>query len=206
MSGGLLPTPDKVTGDMITIDHEHHEIHCGDSFVAHFEDGTPTNIGEETAIGFKTPAAADSLKRIHLVVNVLANKQSNFEIREAPTVVANQGTAMAPLNRDRDSANESLVINHQTPAVANSVTTYTVAQAAAANLAAAGAVLHSETIAIAGGPPFGSIDNALSRGRREFVLAPDTDYVVILTSETNDTTQHEIQLDFYEHAPSNYLR
>ena len=192
----LARAVDAVSWGQIGINFEHSKIHDGDSFTAHYESVAPlpTNAGEETAIGFLTPAAA--IGRVHMIIDVRADDESVWELREAPTVVLNQGTVLTPLNRFRDSANRSVMLDLETNA-ANAVSQFTVAEAVAADLSG-GTILHSETIAIAAGPPFGSIMNAESRGQREFILMADTEYVIIVTSSTANVTVHEITLNWYE--------
>jgi len=197
----VTPRVDEITGAAIQIEFEHHELHEGDKFNAHYE-GAVTNIGEETAIAFLTPGA--SAGRIHMTIDVRADDESVFEFRENPTVVLNQGTAQAPLNRFRDSDNTS-AIKDQDLVASNSVSTYDETEAAAANLAAGGAVLESETIAIAAGPPFGAVANSQSRGQREWVLKENTIYCVILTASTNNATMHEISLNWCEHVDKDFV-
>ncbi len=206
MSAPPLPL-DRETGAVLTLGHEEHDIHQGNSFAFHFQSSAPlpTAVNEETAIGFTTPSAAQSAKRIHLTVSALANDESTFEIREAPTVVVAQGTQVTPLNRNRSSINTSQLRDHIAVPVANSITTYNVAQAAAANLAAAGAVLHSESLAVGGGAPFASAENVAVRGEKEWELSPATDYVIILTNLTVNNTLHQITLNWSESEPANYV-
>jgi len=196
------PRPlDRVSGAQVVIELEHHEIHDGNHFTSHYESAAPlpTLVGEETAIGFLTPSLPT---RIHMIVDVRADDESTFEIREDPTVVLGNGLAINPLNRER-SGGQSTMYDLDTPANLNSITTYTVVQANAADLSG-GTILHSETLAIAAGPPFASVLNAVSRGQREWVLVPDTEYVVILTNLTANNTVHEIVLNWYEMIDNKY--
>jgi hypothetical protein len=199
------PKIDFKAGVPIGIDWPHHEIHEGHAFTAHYE-SDPTDsetIGEETAVGFITPAAAAG--RIHMIVDAVADDESVFEIREDPTIVLDQGTALPLFCRDRavSASTSGMLPNEAAPAGLPTLTSYDVAEAAAANLATAtGNLLHSETLAIGAGPPFGATFNNASRGQREFILAPETEYVVILTCSTNNQTRHEITLNWYEHTDS----
>ena len=200
-------TPDKMTGVAIAIEYEHHEIHDGNSYTVHFESpggALPTNIGEETAIGFTTPAAAAG--RIHMTIDVRADDESVWEFREDPVIVLDQELDLPhPLNRFRSSTNTSGMFGNTAPLVVNEVSVYGVVTAAAAGLAG-GEILHSETIAIAAGPPFASFSNNVSRGQREWILQPSTEYVVIVTNSTANDTVHEITLNWYEHTDSGYIR
>jgi len=184
------------------IDLEHHEIHDGKAFTTHYESVAPlpTLVGEETAIGFLTPLAADGF--IHLIVDVRADDESTFEIREDPAIVLGGGASSAALNRDR-SGGASLIRNNNAIPVVGSVTHYSAVSAGIAGLAG-GTILHRETIAIAAGPPFASVLNSVSRGQREFILLPNTEYVVILTNLTANDTVHEIVLNWYEMIDNKY--
>jgi len=199
-----MPIPlDKITGAALTIDIEHREIHDGHYFKAFYESVAPlpTDIGAETAIGFLTPPLPT---RIHMVIDADADDESTFEFREDPTVVLDQGVFLEALNRYR-SGGGSLILDHSNPGVALGVTTYTVLQAAAADLSASGSILHSETLAIAAGPPFGSILNDRHRGQREWILRPDTEYVAILTNLTANDTVHKLTLNWYETVDHHYI-
>ena len=199
----LLPTPDRMTGAAVAIEYEHHAIHAGNSFTyEHISVAAlPTVIGEETAIGFRTPLAAAG--RIHMLIDVLADDESVWELREDPAIVLGSGSEVAPYNRFRDSANTSLMRGNDVALTANRITTYNVAEAAAAGLAG-GTVLHYERVAIAAAAPFGSIINSLSRGLREWILAADTEYVIIVSNLTANDTNHVIFLNWYEHIDSTY--
>ncbi len=198
---------EQMTGAQVTIDYEHHMIHRGLGFTAHYESEAPvpTLVGEETAIGFLTPSLPTL---IHMLIDVRADDESVFEFREDPAITLAEGTPYLPLNRFRGSLNTSAMRgNVVAPAPPNAVTTYTVAEANAGNLAiAGGTILHHETLAIAAGPPFVSVFNAQRRGQREFMLMPDTEYVAILTNLTANNTIHEIILNWYENNENdNYV-
>ncbi len=201
------PRPiDRFSGAAVGISFEHRQIHEEKFFTAHYESNPlalPTNAGEETAISFRTPTEAVSPKRIHMLFDVWANDESVFEFREAPAIVANNETALPVLNRLRGSANTSVLISTATPAVTGNISSHTVIEAAAAGLAG-GTILHHETLAIGGSPPFGAASNGMARGLREWVLEFDTDYVFILESSTINDTVHNIILNWYEHADSRW--
>ncbi len=198
--GAVVPTPDQMTGVNIGIGYEHHEIHEGDMFSAHHEGHLPTNANEETAVAFLTPAAP---VHVHLIVSASANDESTFQIREDPTITLNQGTTQAPINRNRDSTNTSGMIDRELVAT-GAISTFNVLEANNANLSG-GTLLHSEVLAISGNPPFASMTNTATRDQREWVLAPSTEYVIIVTSDTANLTSHFIDLEWYEHTDSNYV-
>jgi len=200
------PNPfDEVSRALLTIDHEHHNVHEGDAFTFTFSASAPlpTAVDESTALAFVTPAATVTGKRIHMTVDAGADDESIFEIHEAPVVGVNQGTSATPLNRDRNSSNTSVMTDRETGA-ADRISQFNVLEAAAAGIVqgAAATVLHSEVIAIAAGPPFGSVLNDRSRGRKEFILLPATVYAILLSNVTVNDTVHKITLNWYEHEDS----
>ncbi len=200
-----MPTPDQMSGAVVGISNEHSKLHDGLAFYAHYESEAPlpTNAGEETAIGFVTPATASG--RVHMVIDVRADEESVWELREDPAITLDQGLAALPRNRFRDSDNTSGMLPNEAAAVAGAVSTYTVIAAAAGNLAG-GTILEHETLAIAGGPPFGGVGNSEARGEREWILMASTEYVIIITSSTIADTVHEIALHWYETVDKNYIR
>ena len=195
----ITPYVDGITPAAVGIDFEHHMIHRGLRFTAHYESEAPlpTLVGEETAIGFLTPSLPT---RIHMIVDARADDESVLEIREAPTIVLAQGTAQLALNRDRSVgaalADRSAIIDREAE-TRGYVSVFTAVGANNADLSG-GTILHHETLAIAAGPPFDSVQNAQFRGQREWILLPDTEYVVILTNLTANDTVHEIVLNWYE--------
>ena len=195
------PIPlDGMSGAAIVVDHQESFLHQGKMFHAHYEsDPTDSNlIGEETAISFITPAAASG--RVHLIIDVRADEESVWELREDPTITLNNETPLLAFNRFRDSTNTSGMIDTGTaPGTTGRVSRHNVAEAAAADLSG-GTILEHETIAIAGGPPFGGVGNAEERGEREWILMAETEYVIILTCSSNNNTTHEISLTWYEHT------
>ncbi len=193
---------DHLSGAGVMITVPHHQLHQGKRFSTHYESEAPlpTNAGEETAIGFVTPAAASG--RVHMIIDVRADDESVWELREDPTIVLDQGSNLVARNRFRDSANKSGLVNNDT-APSSELTSYTVAEAAAADLSG-GIILEHETLAIAGGPPFAGVANAEARGEREWILKAETEYVIIITSSTVNNTVHEISLNWYESGPLVY--
>ncbi len=200
-----MPTPDQMSGAGVVITNAHSKEHDGKAFYAHYESdpaALPTNDGDETAIGFITPATTSG--RIHMIIDVRADDESVWELREDPAVVLEVGSGLAGLNRFRDSANQTaMLVMSATPNIG--LTSYTVAEANTAGLAG-GTILESETLAIAGGPPFAGVGNSEARGEREWILAASTEYVIIITSSTINDTVHEISLHWYEDVDVNYIR
>jgi hypothetical protein len=200
----MTPLVDRITGAALILDHAEHDIHEARSYTFHFESSAPlpTNATEETAIGFITPAATSA--RFHFTVDVQADDESVWELREDPVIVVDQGTAVTVLNRERSATIASFILTNETVPVRGGVTTYNVAEAAAGNLAG-GTILHSETLAAGGGAPFGSVTNTQSRAAREFILLPETEYVIIVTSSTANNTIHHIIINWSEDIDGDFV-
>ncbi len=200
------PMIDKFSGAAVGIEFAHHKIHAEDFYTAHYESdpaALPTNAGEETAISFSTPTEQISALRIHMFFDAWANDESVLEFREGPAVALNQQSILPIFNRKRSSANTSILRGSDLGQTAGQLSSHTVIEAAAAGLAG-GTILHHETIAIGANPPFRSVLNGQARAEREWVLLPGTVYVLILTSSTINDTVHNLILNWYEHADSQY--
>ncbi len=199
------PMIDKFSGAAVEIDWAHHKIHSEDFFTAHYESMAPlpTNAGEDTAISFSTPAEAVSPRRVHLFFDAWANDESVLEFREGPAIVLGNESPLLIFNRRRGSPNTSILRRNNIAQTAGQLSSHTVVQAAAAGLAG-GTILHHETIAIGGNPPFAGVMNGQARSEREWPLDFDTNYVLILTSSTINDTVHNLILNWYEHADSQY--
>lgn len=200
---GAPPIPiDKFTGAVMCVDHDLGELIEGHAFMAHYE-GVGAGAGEETAVGFLTPALPT---RIHMIVDAWANDESVFEIREDPAIVLDAGTAYQPLIRERalDAGGQypSAMIDRELEDP-DFISTWNVAEAAAAGLAG-GAILHHETLAVATGPPFSSALNIQSKAQRGLLLIPSTEYVMILTQSGAGAATHNIILNWHEHISSHY--
>ncbi len=197
------PTPDKLSGAVVEISNEHSKIHDGKAFKAMWEAAT-AGAGEETAIGFLTPPLPTL---IHFIMDAWANDESILELREGPTVVLTQGSPLAVLNRFRGNANTSVMIDHDVVRNVGQLTSYTVAEANLGNLAiGTGTILHHETLAIGGTGPFASVQNVLSRGQREIVLLPSTEYVAIIEAVAAGGATNNIILNWYETIDVKYIR
>lgn len=192
----VTPKVDRITGAAQTIDWEHSKIHNGESFTILFSDGTPTNAGEMTAIGFTTsllgPAGG---RRVHLVVDAEATFPATLLLIENPTVILDQGTGLGILNRDRESTNVSQLRDQDTARLLGA-TSYTVVQAAAGDVDVGGIHLIEEIIGQTGNPV--SIQGGRTRGQREWILSPGADYTLLLSNLTADTNVHVLAAHFYE--------
>ena len=85
---------DSSTHSLITISHEHTEVHHGDGYHAEYSVTTANVDGDVTGILLKTP---DSVKEMHMVVTVSASDPAAAIINEAPTLADSGDGSELPL-------------------------------------------------------------------------------------------------------------
>ena len=184
---------DSITSTLVAIEYEHHEIHEGDSFVTHV-DNTCTNTGEMTVLAFNTP---NTSKRIHLVMSGTGTSSSTFQLIENPTIDVDEATGqLTPYNRNRIVLTASTVLSIKTVPVVAEVSYYYEAEAATANITKTVA-LWTEIIGESGNPSTKS--GGTTRGQSEFILAKNTQYCIVMTSNDDNDNVHHISLNWYEH-------
>jgi hypothetical protein len=194
----MTPRVDRITGAAIGIAYEHHEVHEGGAFSAFFQNALAA-IGEQTVIAFITPATGPL---IHIVADAWANDSVDLIISEAPTIIgAGAAGNPVPLNRNRQIATASQVTRTENPQTVGEVSTYNEAQAGASFTT--GTTLWQET--------FGGANHPLAqaggqtRGGREFVLAPATAYGFEIFANTNNATNTNLILTWYEHTSKDFV-
>ena len=145
-----------------------------------------------TAIAFNTPSGT---KFIHLTITAAATGGASVGFYEAPSIDVDEGTELAIYNHNRTkTATTSIISSIETTPVVNKATSYNETQAASANISTTTPLM----LKYIGTGGKGSIGGE-SRGVSEFVLAASTQYVVLMTSLTDDNTVNNITLDWYEH-------
>ena len=183
---------DRMTYSSVCIDYAHHEIHDGDSFVAHFENTTASSDEDRTAIYLKTPAT----KACHMVASFTASYAATASIYEAPTETANMGTSAAIYNRNRiGTPATSGCFDNATVPVVNKVMTL-VETDVDTELTNTGTIL-STFVLVAGATPKPA--GGASRDTQEWILKASTAYIFIITNVGSNANKHAIQLDWYEH-------
>lgn len=165
---------DASTLSLQTVDYAHHEIHSGSSY--HIEITTAAlgdEINDHLQIYFTTP---DTAKWLHIIAAAYGSGQYNYTVREAPTDGPYGGVAVTPLNRNRNSANTSAVVN---PTSGGSVAT-------------GGTLLINHDLGS------GNARAGESRDNQEWILKQNTLYVFRLYDDTG--IQAVLSLDWYEHT------
>ena len=185
---------DAATETLQTIEYEHHEVHSGSSYTAHFDNITTNDDDHRTAIGLIT---SGTTKWVHLVAEVSASSPAEFFILEGPTINNDAGTQATIYNRNRNSTNSSLVTDISASPTANKFETYI-----EANLATLTGGTKIEHILLAGGEGPKAVGGS-ARGQAEWILDAGVKYVFVIQNIGASINYHEIHLDWYEHTDKN---
>lgn len=162
---------DNVTGAIITIDYEHHEVHAGNHYGAGFHVESLAS-GNSADVLIVTP---NTTKWAHMVFFADVTAEAVVYVYEGATVSA-AGTAITPKNRNRNSTNTSgLTITH-TPTVTGT-----------------GSAIASRHIGS------GNQVGGDSRGEYEFILKQNTTYLFRCTSEAA-ANEIQMRCSWYEHT------
>ena len=190
-----VPQLDATTHVLEVITDVHHEIHEEKSFTAYYARTTDATDTHRSGLYIKTPVAGPEC---HMVFSGACSTAANLSISEAPTIDANAGShAGVVYNRYRKSTEASIVFDNATSPAVNKFTTLD-ETAIAGGSWNAGTVLRSFPLATGSGPkPAGGVD----RGMQEYILKPDTAYVLLLTNTAASANDHLLQMDWYEHLP-----
>lgn len=184
------PRLDAATHATNIIDYAHHKIHDGDSFSCHIENNV-TEIGEMTAIAFRTPTN----KYIHIIARFESTTAAYCAIYENTSIDKGEGTDLTIYNRDRNSGNTSTIMTIESPAEVGKATSYNEAQAAGANITTTTELWRMYVGSTNKETPGGD-----GRGGNEWILARDTEYCFLINALSADDGIHNITLNWYEHS------
>ena len=182
---------DASTHAIQTIEYEHHEIHGGSSYTAHYTRTTAATNGHRSAIYIRTPI----VKEIHMIASFSASVAANLSICEGITIDVNEGTnGVAIYNRDRNSSNTSGIRDNATAQTANKFTTFDETALGNANFSA-GTVLRTSPLSVGTGP---KAAGGADRGEQEYILKRDTKYLFLITNTVATANVHHVLIDWYE--------
>ena len=189
---------DLATNARIGITYAHHEVHSGSSFHIVYEAQT-TNIGEMIAVAFYTP---NTTKWLHVVARISVGSLTRAVLLENPSIDLDEGTNLAVWNRNRmKKANLSGILSLNAVQVQNTATSFTAAQAAAANITVSAAtIMDSYTLGAPGANPAKAGIGGENRDTEEWVLEQGQQYALVGIAQTNDDNAMTLVLDFYEHT------
>jgi len=157
-----LPVIDETTFAALVIDHNHHEIHDGNTFMVNEAYDLATD--EVLQINIKTPNNSAELKYSHFLVNF--NTQDEYEWYFFENTSTAQGTIFTPINFNRNSSkisNMKVYIDTHTT-IANAT--------ASVHTAEATILMHGY---IETGTRQGEFGGIIETGR-EIILKNDTNY------------------------------
>ena len=101
---------DEITQAAKVIDNAMHQIHVGNSYMAGVFD---LSMGDGDFIGIAFTCPATNTKVLHMVCLYNSKASAHMELIEIPETLTG-GTAVTPLNRDRNSSNASLIADMKT--------------------------------------------------------------------------------------------
>ena len=161
------------TNHVVSIDTVHQHIHEGIMFSAHQYDDAVANDGT-LAFLIQVPAGVSP----HLRPRAAAGGDAEVRLFEAPTFSA-AGSAAAALNRKRSSDITALATVTTGPTVSVN-----------------GTELDATYV------PGGSRNQAVGGSAgffQEWILAPSTNYLVLMTNKSGGSAELALALDWYEH-------
>ena len=166
---------DGVTNSFKIVDYAHHEIHGGSSFTV-----SDTQVCNTTTIKWQiiTP---NSTKYAHMLFELSSTGEATYLVTEGADRDA--GTALSVVNRRRVG----------TPTEA----TVTVSRAPTGGTTDGATILYSRRSGITG-VGSKSVEGGAARATHEWILKPNTKYVVSIT--TYAAVYASLLLDWYEHA------
>lgn len=166
-------TTDALTGAVVTVEYEHHEIHeSAHYYVSGFEtESSASNV----TFGVTSP---DSIISIHMSFEVSAVSQLEMYIYEGSVFVG--GTAITPVNNNRNSTTTSTLVCAKDPAI----TDY-------------GTLIYSQSSRLAGAPPAKADLTAMHDRNREIILKRNTKYTFVMVSRDDNNIVNYIG-EWYE--------
>ncbi len=171
---------------IVQIDSSHHEVHEGESFRAFVVD-TSLASAETLSFAFKTPPSPDL---VHMIVAFITNGDAHIELLQAPTWTANQSDTTQTIQNAIRGGRSSFILENTNQAgfVASDVMIVN-----ATGLSGGTAIDTTYTFIANNGGQGGG------RDVEEWVLLPDTQYAVVLTSDESGNAG-QIKLAWYEHS------
>lgn len=174
-STGVAATVDAITPALVTIDSVHQNHHAGILFSAYF-----SNLALAAAASIELLVRTIAGQAAHLAQRSSAEAETLLSFFEDPTSSAD-GAAVARINRNRISVNTADTLVFSGPTLTGDGTALT------------------PVVYVPGGSG-GNAPGGQSASFSEFILAPDTDYLVRLNNPGAGEIQATLILDWYEPA------
>jgi len=180
---------DLMTGQLVTLDYAHHEVHGGSAFCSVVVD---TSMGNSDTLNaaFKTPTGT---KRVHLLIQFSTLVGGDLQLWEGATWTQGSGAAMPIINRKRlATVKDSMLLEDRAQATFT-LSNEMISNVTGTNTAAATSLCRAYA--------FGSQNKAagVRRGTSEWILKPGSTYLAVFTA-TGGSNKAELALDWYEHT------
>lgn len=166
---------DTNTHSMVILDYAHNQIHDGNHYKAGFQDDS-MNTDEVVSLVFTTP---NSTTYMHWTLTAQSTGKCRVALYSGPTLSA-PGTSITPTNRNFNSSKTSAMVVRHTPGISANGTKITERWIGASGIG-------------------GTTTGGSQRGDSEFILAANTQYLLLGTAE-DDAIKIAIGGDWYEHA------
>jgi len=162
-------------GSPVVIDNDHHEIHCGDSFMMTRTVDLAGGASDILIINIPDEIGTPPFKQYHFVFSIITESETHLECFEGTTTVSD-GTSIQFYNRNRNSSLTTGVTAYHTP-----------------NTPAAGTLIYSKHWGAGRGM------GGEGRGSAEIILKDATKYRIILTNSTATNNYISWEVDHYIH-------
>jgi len=182
---------DSVSGARLGISFAHHETHEGDAYVCDYADDT-LGDGDTINIVFKTGATG---KKVHLTLGFTTLVGGELALWEGATWDTNTGTLCPLINRNRNSANVSTVLEDLSATPAFTVTGNSLSNVTGLNTGGATKVHHLHAWGDKKSPSIETVE------RKELILKLDTQYAIVFTADGGNN-KAQVTPDWYEHTDS----
>ena len=166
-----VPYIDSMSRSLLIIDLALHELNKGDSYIS--SDVTDLGGTANKTFLLVTP---NTTKWVHLLYVVEHELEITVSFYEGATITSN-GTTISSYNRNRNSIKTAKLAVHHTPGVAND-----------------GTLIRSQQLGN------GKMAGGASRGINEFILKPNSNYLLRVTNETNNNNVTSSEFHWYEHT------
>lgn len=172
-SAPIGPAYDIITGAQLTIDVSHHEVHEGEMFHAEY---TNASVSDAASVDVLLRTGA---KDAHTVFDVYAGGQARVYLYESVTVTTT-GTAVTPYNMNRTYSLTPTVGISQTPTVLVGST-----------------VLVNGRVLPGGASQQTRVGGGVRQGV-EWILKPDTNYLIRATNTSGSAVPINVVTEWYE--------
>lgn len=170
-----LGVQDSVTGAPAVLDYAHHEIHEGSTFVASYKSPDASPVADNGTVLFILTTHA---LYAHIEFRAACGGDAEGELYEGTTVTAGTGAALTAYNKNRSS-----------------LTISTVGVRRGMTIVGAGTLIENEFLPGGTGPL--AVGGA-STSRAEWILAPNTVYMVRITNRSGGAQPMSLAAEWYE--------